>query len=871
MEKLSSKSDVERVNNLIKKILQYLPGPVTPEKLSGFDHSIYIDWHAFAQNEYSTILDLVIDLFDTSWPVQAIDGVFRINENILRLFTIDENARFNIAVLSKVFSAKYESKFMTMAKILEQCLQSETWIFSALVDLCKTNQRPEFMDTVQDEYLKLLLSIPNKVANQLKGKTPDIFIPKSYSSLLMLQILKTIHFIVETNANGMAVTFDTSFLSRLFSRILVDFNFGRTSETIPKVFDVMYGWASDEKYKTTIRTILIDLHRNAVDVASYYILQKQDVARLIDDAVITSTAWKFCLFTKLPLLTYLNNESLIINLTRYLASKTELEEDLYRLLSDLLQAWSSKASINNHSVEQHLYITKLIISGVELFHIKKTVDHAAEFRKIIFGGVQNHLESMNTPMRLIGMYTAETVTNKFMNAEIKPEDELHFEYDYFSAVDKSILNQLKEFSRKAQNRENSHEVIDVDGIIKELQQMITSSSSYTQSAYQIPTNSIEITGLTEPNAHFSTSHRIDSRQSVVLDSDDDEDDLKPYDMSNDISIRTEKVPRYIIDLKEALLETDDPDVFESCMDACSDLIREKLPNDDITQGLELLQVLIGLEQKFYMEDFESKQIEGCVAICCVYPKQSAEYLCREFHTEIGRYAISRKIFMLDVLCEAARSLSKIEPSKVEEQRKIEAASSCASTTTKLILLKGEPNKIEEARRIIRNRIEEKTRRFNSNPRYLQSDNAQINRFSDVAGHFFFPLIYGFGKQQFTDFKNDVDNILLIKFLHTLATITLSAQNCPIAVKFASEIFQLCSIFRFHQEPPVRLAVLQMIASVFMVIPKNLLAMHNYNYLTEIRTWLEEYLSFNIVKGEKNAECRELAKHVLVLCIDALVS
>lgn len=868
LEKLNSKHDVERVDTLIEKILQYLPGPATPEKLRGLDYSIYIDWHAFASNEYSSLLDAVINLFDTNWPVQAIDGNFQVNRNILRLFTIDENAEFSIECCSKIFSAKYEKKFITMAQILEKCLQSDTWIFSALVNLSTTKQDSDFIDTSQDEFLKLLLSIPNRVANQLKGKTADVFIPKNYSSLLMLEVLKAIHFIVEVNAEEKTSLYNTTVLSQLLSRILIDFNFSRTSEAIPNVFDVIYEWASDEKYKIPIQTILLNLQRNAVDIASFYILQKQDVARLIGDAIITSNVWKFCLLTKLPLLTYLNNETIITNLTQYLASKTELQEDLYRLLTDLLQAWSSKASINNQTVDQHLYITKLIISGVELFNIRKTENNAAEFRKIMFNGVQNHLESMNSTTRLIGMYTAEIVTNKFINFEMKPEDELHFEYDNFSDEDKAILIQLKDFSTKISSPERSEKIIDVDGIIKNLQQNINNDSGYNQSIYQMPTNSIEIAGLSKSNASISIISDLTSHETDHLDSDDDEDDLKPYDMSNDIALKSEKVPRYLIDLKEALVETDDPDVFESSMNTCSDLIQEKLPNDDVSVGLELLQLLIGLEKKFYMENFENKRLAGCVAICTTYPKQCAEYICREFHTEIGRYSISRKLLMLDILCETSRSLSTVRANKVEEQREFPTT---AKAPKKLILMKNDTSKIEEARRIIRKRIEEKTRRFNSHPRYLQTEHEQTNRFSDVAGYFFFPLIYGFGKQKFTDFKSDLDNVLLIKFLHTLATVTLSAQNCPIAVKFASEIFQLSSVFRFHPEPPVRLAVLQMIASVFMVIPKNLLAMHNHNYLAETRAWLDEYLSFNIVKGEKNAECRELAKHVLVLCIDALVS
>lgn len=872
LDKITSKYDIEKLDSLIEKIIEYLPGPVTPEILRNLDYSIYINWNQFAANEYSSLLDLVINLFDTSWPIQQTDTALKLNHNILRLFSIDYNAEFVSKSMSTMLAAKYENKFLVLAQILERCLLNDTWIFSGIIHFCThtekgDNHQSALNESRQEEFINLLLGIPNKVANRLKGKTTDLFIPKNYSCLLLLAFLKAVHFITESNANEKTKLFHTGFLSKLLSRILIDFNFQRSSDVLPKVFDVLYEWARFQKYKPAVQDILSNLQRNSIDVASFYVLQKEDVNQIIGDAVNISNAWKFCLLTKLPLMNFLNSDKLIINLIYYLSTRTTLECELYQLLAELLQSWSSKASINTHTIDQHLYITKLILASVELFKIKNMNADVSKIRKIIFNGVQNHIESMNGAVRIIGMFTAETVINKFLNVNMKTEDELHFDYNNISAEEKLILVELKDFLVNIFAEKGSITHTDTNVIIEQLQYSVDHNLDYTNKIHQVPVALVEALALPNMNTTMITtpkSNNIHGLDSDDDDEDDEVDDLKPYDMSNDISMKLEKVPRYLSDLKDFLLETDDPDVFESCMDSCVDLIREKLPNDDVSVGLGLLQLFIGLEQKFYLEGFEEKRLAGCIAICCVYPKQCAEYLCREFHTDIGRYSVSRKLCMLDILCETAKSLSEFDTNKIEEKAKVQVVQPSGK---KLALMKDEKKNVMEAKLIIRKRIEEKTKRFTSRPRYLHT---QANKFSDVAGHFFFPLLYGLEKQQFSKLQNDIDNVLLIKFLHTISTVMLSAKNCPIATKFATEIFQISSVFRFHPEPTVRLAVLQMIATVFMVIPKNLLILHDYHYLHEIRIWLEEYLSFNIIKSEKNAECRELAKHVLVLCIDALI-
>lgn len=105
----------------------------------------------------------------------------------------------------------------------------------------------------------------------------------------------------------------------------------------------------------------------------------------------------------------------------------------------------------------------------------------------------------------------------------------------------------------------------------------------------------------------------------------------------------------------------------------------------------------------------------------------------------------------------------------------------------------------------------------------------------------------------------------------LSNVYIPCLGCPIISRITPEVLQLGFALRFHAEPKIRLAVLQMLAATLLVTPKSLLQLHFSEYLIEMKNWLEEYLSFNIVKGEKNIECRQMTENVLALCIDALTA
>lgn len=862
MDRISSAQDVQRVQTFISNALNYLPGPATPEKLMRMDNSIYIDWKSIARNEYAALLDELVRLFDDTWP-RSPSTTFAMDPNIIQLFSIDHSADFVVTSLTTFLSKSNASKLHILAELFAQCLRIGTWLVSTFIDMshccCASDSERH------NEFVQLLVSAPNRVANHFEGKIPGTFMDDTYCSIISLALVKALHFTAKANSMEKCETFKSQFFARLFSRLTIDFNANRTSKVLPKVITVLANWSTDEEYRTLIQQLILHLNRNAMEHVALYILGTDQTDQLLGDAVSQCDGWAHVLKSKLPLMKCSNDNRIIKNLIEYLAVHVPSAEHGNTII-DFVRCWGSNNYISNQTLDEHIYLSKVVVLGVHRFRVKESANLSQEIKLSLHRGVQNHMKCLQSTIRVLGMVTAQILLNYLMSdVGVTAEQGLHFEYDNFSAVERELVAELMAFP----NWSSSPQAIDIDSVVEEIEAISKSGVGEvpkTINAYNVSTRTMEVdASLTTVAAGVPVL--VQPKEYDELDSDDD--DLQPYDLSNDQTQSEDKAPRYLIDLRDTLQDTDDPDVFTQCMISSPTLIAEKLPNDVTDIGIQLLRLFVSdLDQKFYMENFDQYRFAASVAICCVQPKECAQHLCREFHTYVGRYSIGKKVFILDILGETATELSKLD---VTENSKQNVAA--LEPAGKLLEIHESKDTLAEAKRVISERIQRKTRRF-AHPSRAAYRNEQVNRFAPVAGDFFFPLVYGLSKQHFSlsrhQLKHDTDNILLCTLLHTIATITLAAQNCPVIAEIAPEVFELSTVLRFHPEAKVREGVLKIVAAALMVTPTYILQMHCAAHLDELRLWLEQCLSFNIIRGgEKDADCRELAKHVLGLCVNAL--
>lgn len=811
---------------------------MTPEKVMRIDESIYVDWKTVATNEYSQCLEAVLHRIDRHWPnVNGESNVFQ------KLFTIDCNAEFVMESVTTL-ATNLSKSCGVLLPVLLNIISSETVLFTTFLDLSyrddglsETNKN--LLEKRCEDFIQILISLPSRVANEMRQLTPDEFLTDRFSRIILSHILKAVSFACNVNSLEAREVFHATFITRLLSKVITNFHMERTSKPIVHTIKTLASWSSQSPVTMQfVNNVFVGLSRQAIDIIAVFILKHIPNVQCIlgSNALLPSANWKQCLLVTIPFLNFFRDSNICINLVRYLSVIDDAQQ-MSTLLLELVATWASKISICKTSVDQHIYLSSLILLIV---HSTKCSDQTT-FKEILFRGVQQHIESQNSSIRCIGMILTELVLNKIDS--FAAEEKLQFDYTAFDSNDQKIIDDLKRLCDLYDNQQPSA------GAVFDDEELIVPRK---------PEQLIRSQGTQQSNQILNVNEDLDS-----------DDDLETYDMSNDVPVVLDKAPKYLQDLKEAICETDDPNIFASCLENSRQLILEQLSNDDALLGVDLLRILIGLDQKFYMTNFEEHRLSGCVAICTVYPKECVEYICGEFNSEVGRYSIANKILMLEIIAESAKELSSIVATNSTTQTKNQSSDRHVKKLSNPL----DDVKIKETEKIVRDRIEKKSRRFATKATHPLK-HAQQNRFAPVAGNYFYSLIHGFGRHQLTltaskALKHDIDNILLVHFLQTLTTIVLAARNCSIVTKFAKDILLMSSMLRFNEEAKIRLIVLQMYASVLITVPRWSLQNEFFDDLCELKVWLEACCQYNVFKREQNDECREMAEHVLVLCLNAL--
>lgn len=899
-KKISSINDVKRIKEIYMELEKYLPGPITPEKLTRYDErNTIINWCEFANNKYAILLQLIVEKFDSSYfPLYKME----FDENILNLFMIDNNWEFLNESLTILLDTELLFKnIQSFTFILERMLGSKTLLFAAFVDMshnsCRAASEIEIFDYENrcNNLIQLLISLPNKLANVLQRETNSIFLPERYCKVLIVNFLKSLIFAAEHNSHCIDCDddykYNSIFFRNLLQKIIVHFNFDKQSATLNKLIDVLFMLVENSKYRMIINDIMHSINRSAIDIIAFMIFKQphsaESMNKLLGNSVVTSNDWNYMLTRKLPLLNYYDSDTVIENLVCYLATVTDCIDhysSIENLLISLLSTWSSKESIWNVSFEQHYYVTKFIILIVHyLLNFKNVCVSEGLKDKItqsLYSGITHHLNSLDKNIRCVGMITSEIIMNK-LTSNLEEKEKLAFDYGTFDATQKDIVEVLSNLQTKVKQIENKMEESKMDNVgcikllMNELEESVQVNSVVAKSerilpkapvkskldVFELKTNKITVQ-LNEPNA---------GNDEDDLDSDDD---LEPYSMENDEIQILDKQPKYLADLRDGLLSENDGELFEVSMKACEDLIIRQLPDNDLKMGIDLLRLLLNLESTTYLENFNEMRFSSCIAICCVFPKECATYLCESFHAEVGKYSISRRILFLNLLAETAKKLSQIN---YDKNNKDKAALKSASNNTgrSVNKLTTEQDENEERKRlaelVIRERILSKTRRFATKTKHPLKSGIK-NKYADVAGCFFFPLLHGFGRKQFIFTSNmalkcDTDYLQLITFLNTISVLMLCAENCPIAGKMAREVFNLSIVLRFNDEPKIRLGTLQMLGAIFMAVPKMILRNEFLNELLELKHWLEECVQTNVLRNESNLECREISRNLLYMCIN----
>lgn len=879
IDRIKSKTEAASVKFLLTNVLKYLPGPITIHKLC-YAQDIMMNEPLIEL--HSKMLTILVKLCLPHWPL--------LRHEILQAFTVEESFELSHECLTALCGFLKEERDQVVVEALADILitySKSDAVFSAIVrcammysDADRAALRADWQN-----YVQLLATLPERAANRLATKTPKRLSHGRFAFVLAFQVIRALDFAAESSYH-VGVKYDVEVMSHLVSKFVNVYN---GTEAMAKFVDFVVAWSVGDAADSArfvkvklVQTLMMRLNRQAIDNVALSLLRKcpidykggeQTIGRVLGNSFDASKDWRDVLVFRVPFCvkpSRYKDTALVENLIYYISTSKNSLTVLSDLVLRLAGAWSDVKATNVSSLDELMYTSQLLVLAVKyrtvLALTKRVQWPLAELKKVLFKGVSKHLELLSREHRAVGMATIELVLKTLADvdtADAKAAEQLSFDYNEMGPACVEIHGILKDLTQRClvdktrkvtvcnsnYGRTDLAQVL--DGVAYEIIDNDTRPVHNT-----IVTCAVKSQEQTKDIVKTIISAKLDALEKcgAIDDPLDSDDDLQPYDMSNDVTSASKSRPMYLRDLMEVLAEAKDVDSFEAAVTSAEELVNRQLRHDR-NLAVELLDMFVHLEERYHVEDFDSVRFNTAVAIVCCQPATCAEHLCREIHTDVGRYSIATKILMLDILSESANRLADVH-----------SATEAKPTTEILIRPEDEPSPEE----IIRRRLINKTRYFHSKRPHPYA-RARKNRFAAVADYFIYHLIGGFGHRQLTlsrhNLKQDVDNALLLKYLSVVGNLILASKNCPKCPNYCREALPMVLYLRYASEPKVQACVISIIASIVLVLPESLMRGEFFGPLMEIRSWLVDcltHLDFTMRLGGPKSEMALFAGQVLHL-------
>ncbi|KAF1537562.1 hypothetical protein FQV19_0011383, partial [Eudyptula minor] len=538
------------------------------------------------------------------------------------------------------------------------------------------------------------------------------------------------------------------------------------------------------------------------------------LSRLLGNLVVKNKKAQFVVTQKVLLLQYCHTTAVLQNLLGYLSLDSLRRALLIKVLQELLETWGSSSAVKHSPPEQQQYISKAIL--ICLSHLKEPDIESCrqELLTSMMEGVKCHLDSNLPQIRRLGMIVAESISSK-INTD-GPVLKFQYEEDDEARELKSLLVQTPPFC--------------------------IGSSLPDDDRNEKADAALPLVLESNKKSHTAAPVMPDEELDAELDSDDD---LIPYDMSEDKELKT-KAPVYIRDCIEVLTGSEDVDKWEATVKALETLV-QKNPAATREVSVELAKILLHLEEKTCIEGFVELRQRAQVAVLTTDPIPVAKYLTSQFYSL--NYSLRQRMDILDVLVLAAQELSY--PKSHGKTKHSGAQKPCIQ------LLPGSDSS-KDWRRIVDERIKSKTRRFATGQSQVELASGP-NEFNSVAGHFFFPLIQHFDRPLTTFDLLGEDYFVLGRLVHTLAILMYLAVNTVAVTVMGKALLEFVWALRFHTDSYVRQGLLSCISSVLLSVPMERLLEDMTEELLETQSWLGD-----VVEKDPDGDCRRLALQNLLL-------
>lgn len=787
----------------------------------------------FMKNHYANIAKFLLDSITYETVGHLTKSEF--SQYFLHFFLNGCNEDAFLAVTFAIYITGPSFKLNKCILVLEEFLKKHKFveIFDEQSALNKDRDTPMYnwrsdgRVVLWDTIISEMASLPDKMANKLKSETSDICLTKHYIPLLIADILRTLvkvckyirlskdchlefvsHLVGKLCLCGYADQFWSIITEQTTTLVRKDFIWSRVCERI-------ITGVPDR----CIESVLVPL----IKILPWYGLMD----RYIGNCVTQKQKIQLIICTKLIFHRHFKSPLILQNIIGYLATSTPRQHLFIKLFLELIQVWGDQSSLNHTSYEQHYYLTQAFVICVAFLTESHKQQHKDEILRYFMPGIQTHIGFSEPKVRKLGMFMGEIVTKAIdsegpqLNFEIEADEEIEQLRGLLQIPEDPVLDIMND----------------------ELAMMLSERAG---DLVLFGLDDATILGeKTEEEPVSLGSKPSQQAQEPVSDLDSD-DDLEPYDMSHDTKVSEVKQPKYIRDCMEGLISCQNADILDACLGIAETLIRAK-PDGLMEISAEFAKVLLHLSESYSLPNFHAQRFNALVALAVTCPKQVAEYLTEQFYDR--NYTIRQRLDIIEVIGTAAQELSRpvdlCKKPAAEAMPKVQEMSASSSDH-------------ETWRDVVQRRIDSKTRRFGQGKTKADPQPVE-NRFSTVAGYFFYPLMKNFDRQENTFDLLGEDSYVLSRLMYTLGIVIYAASNIPTVRQMARTLLEFIWVLRFHSDVNVRHGLLFAISMVYLSVPANMLLNDLQQEVFESKNWLED-----VIDKDVDTQCKTLAVQALVL-------
>lgn len=701
-----------------------------------------------------------------------------------------------------------------IVSLLEKFIISKRLVDLFVKNCLKTEEsRSGCLNLNEKQNITSIISLPERVANRLRIHSKSVFYPEAYFTEVAQQVkesLEVIHSILASESEKVSL----SFLSNVIGRICMT---GHGKTLLTYLLPHFENWLSVSPLWSHIcHKLVMGVSDSELDPVVENLLKEaqnpQIISKLFCDDVLNNTRLKFLMTTKFLLLRYYSDSTILRNIVGYF-SQLKSREILTETLSKLLDSWGNSSAIQHTPYHQHVYISCAIvhITGYLGDDDRQQLKH--DVLKKLLVGVQNHLESADHKVRRLGMIMAECLTSAF-----EPNTEkLRFEY---SEDDESKL--IKELLKGPQS-----ELVVNSCVNKPLFEASRAKGNTSEQAVK--------------NGKIPKASNIQ---------EEEDDDLEAYNLEED-DLEGGRPLYHLRECMETLLESKDVEKFELALRSLEKIVCS-FPSDLGEVCTELIKILLHLQDQFSTENFGTLRFKSMVAIATRCPVQAAGFLTEEFYA--ANYSIIQRLDVLDVIAATAKELS--QPVEMTQEK---------ATSKKFVTQQAQTQQIEEIpewKKVVDERIEKKTRRFIKGPSKEQPKPV-ANKFANVAGLYFYPLMRNFDQKQNTLDLLGEDHYVLGRLIYTLGILIHYASGAPAACHMGVALIEFSWALRYHHEAIVRQMLVFAVVMVITSVPIALLLDSCREGIFEVHNWLKD-----LMNKDDNVEVKKTAVQALVVLEDA---